>query len=510
MTKGHISKIRYLALAGAAAAALCFGAPTAQASKADDTLNIAWDVEVPNANMYFDTSRNGVIIAHHVWDALVWRDPATGDFKPALATAWNVVDDKTIELEIRQGVKFHNGDPMTADDVVYTYNYLAQPDNGILNRNFSNWIAKAEKVGDNKVRITAKDTTPLMMLYITELGIYPEKYYKEVGPDGMGLKPVGTGPYKITAVEPGKRLEFEAFADYYDSPKGKPSIKKIVQRTIPEMNTQVVELASGRLDWIWRVPQDQAERLEKSGRVQILNADTFRVGYLALNAAGGPEDSPLRKQKVRQAINHAIDVEGIVKNLVRGSSQVIHSACYPEQFGCTDDVKKYPYDPAKAKALLAEAGYPNGFNTTLYAYRDRPQNEAMLSNLAAVGIKAELRYGQYAATRDALRKGEVPIASLTWGSNSVPDVDAILPIFFGGLPDDIAKDTEVQGWLKDAASTLDQDKRKALYKQALQKIAEQAYWVPTFTYTTNYAISNALDFKPTADEIPRFWTAKWK
>lgn len=506
----RFARTKLWALAGTAAIALCLAAPSAQAGKADDTLNIAWDVEVPNVNMYFDTSRNGVIIAHHVWDGLVWRDPASGEFKPLIASSWNIVDDKTIEVEIRKGVKFHNGATLTADDVVYTYNYLAKPDNGILNRNYTSWIEKAEKVGDNKVRITAKNTNPLILLYMVEIGIYPQKYYEEVGPEGMGLKPVGTGPYKITSVDPGKRLEFEAFADYYDSPKGKAKIKKIVQRTIPEMNTQVVELASGRLDWIWRVAQDQADRLEKTGRVQVINANTMRVGYLHLNAVGGPEDSPLRKLKVRQAINHAINLEGIVKNLVRGSSQVIHSACYPEQFGCTDDVQKYPYDPAKAKQLLAEAGYPNGFTTAFYAYRDRAQNEAMMSDLAAVGIKAELRYGQYAATRDALRKGEVPIASLTWGSNSIPDVDAILPVFFGGLPDDMSKDEEVQGWLQAARSTLDQEKRKELYKKALQKIAAQAYWVPTWTYTTNYAISNDLDFKPTADEIPRFWTASWK
>ena len=103
-----------------------------------------------------------------------------------------------------------------------------------------------------------------------------------------------------------------------------------------------------------------------------------------------------------------------------------------------------------------------------------------------------------------------PIASLTWGSNSIPDVDAILPVFFGGLPDDMSKDEEVQALLVEGKSTLDQDKRKAAYKKALQKIAAQAYWVPTWTYTTNYAISNDLDFKPTADEIPRFWTASWK
>jgi peptide/nickel transport system substrate-binding protein len=119
---------------------------------------------------------------------------------------------------------------------------------------------------------------------------------------------------------------------------------------------------SGRADWIWRVPQDQAEKMAKMPKITVDNSDTMRVFFLQFDAVNKKgRNSPVNKLKVRQAISHAIDKATIQKTLVKGASRIIHSACYPSQFGCTDDVLKYEYDPAKAKKLLAEAGYPNGF-----------------------------------------------------------------------------------------------------------------------------------------------------
>jgi peptide/nickel transport system substrate-binding protein len=134
----------------------------------------------------------------------------------------------------------------------------------------------------------------------------------------------------------------------------------------------------------------------------------------------------------------------------------------------------------------------------------------MLNNLAAVGIKAELRMGQYSAMRDALRKGETPIAFMTWGSNSVPDAEAFVPVFFGGQPDDLSKDETIINWLKATSSTINPDVRKEVFAKVLKRIADQAYWVPLWTYPTNYAVSKSLDFRPTSDEIPRYYEAKWK
>jgi len=501
-----------LLAAVSAASATTLAATSAFAGKADDTLNIAWEREQPTLDYYFQNSREGIIINRHIWDCLLWLDPKSGEFKGLLAKSYKIVDDKTFEFEIREGVKFHDGSTLTADDVVGTIEFLTKPDTGKTQNQPAAWIDHAEKTGPNTVRIFAKETTPLALLYLSaDIPIYPMAYYDKVGPEGMGVKPIGTGPYKVTSVEPGKRIVFEKNADYFkDSPKGQPKIGKIVQRTIPDVNTQIVELASGNLDWIFKVPADQAEKLETLPNLVVKPASTMRIGYLTFDAAGRSGENPFQKLEVRQAVAHAIDRQAIADNIVRGGSIVVNSACYPEQFGCTQDVTKYDYDPKKAKELLAKAGYPDGFKTDIYAYRNREYLEPMIGYLSAIGIRTDLHFGKYAATRDAIRSSKVPFAFMTWGSGSVPDVDAITTVFFGGGPDDTSQDADVQKWLAEGASTMNEATRKAAYAKALGKIADMAYWVPLFTYPTNYAMSKSLNWTPTADEIPRFFTASWQ
>ncbi len=447
-----------------------------------------------------------------VWDNLLWRDPASGEFKGLLAESFKIVDDTTFEFVLRQGVKFHNGADFSAKDVIYTVEYLTRPDTGKVANQTVKWLKGAEIVGPNTVRIYALEPTPLATLYLAgDIPIYPREYYEKVGPSGMGLKPVGTGPYKVTEVQPGRKIVLEKNGNYFaGSPKGQPSVGKIVQRTIPDINTQIVELISGKLDWIFKVPADQAEKLAPMAAINVVSAGTMRIGYIQFDAAGRSGKNPFQDIRVRQALAHSIDRQAIVDNIVKGKSVVIHAACYPEQFGCTQEVAKYGYDVAKAKRLLAEAGYPKGFSTKIYAYRDRNYLEAIIGYLTAAGIKTDLHYGKYASTRDAIRANKAPLAFMTWGSGSVPDVDAITPVFFAGNPDDLAQDAEVKKSLDIGGSTVDPATRKAAYDKAFKRIAEQAYWAPLWTWNTNYAMTKDLDWTPTADEIPRFFTAKWR
>jgi peptide/nickel transport system substrate-binding protein len=488
-------------------------ASPALAAKKDDTLRIASNIVPESIDSYMNNVREGVVLAHHVWSNLVYRNPKTNEYEPELATSWKWVDAKTLDFELRQGVKFHNGDGFSADDVVYTLNFVAKPENKVVTQQNVNWIESAEKLGDYKVRVHMKKAFPAALEYLAgPVPIYPGKYYAKVGPKGMNEKAIGSGPYKVVENVPGKIVRLEKNKDYFkDSPLGQPSIGKIEFRLIPEQNTQLAELLSGGLDWIWRVPPDQAEQLKQMPNLQVVAGETMRFAFLSLASTAESPVPALRDKRVRQAIAYAIDREAIVKNLIGEGSRVLNTMCFPSQFGCTDEgAQRYPYDPKKAKALLAEAGFGNGFDLEIWAYRDRPQTEAMINYLHDVGIRATLRFVQYAAMRDALRQHKAGAAHQTWGSFSVNDTSASAPVFLKFGADDISRDEQVRDWLEIADTSVDSKVRKENYKKALDRTAAEALALPLYSIPLTYAFTKELSFTPHADEIPRFFEAKWK
>lgn len=484
----------------------------AVAGKSDDTLKIALPREMETLNVYSNTGREGVIMSRMIWDGLLYRDPVTNEYIPNLATSYRWESDTALVVGIREGIKFHNGEPFDADDVVYTLNWVANPSNGALPARNVNWIESAEEIGPNMVRINLKAPFPAALEYLSgPVVIYPNEYFAEVGPVGIGKAPVGTGPYRATSVEPGKSVMLEKYDGYHeDSPKGQPSIGKIFVRTIPEKNTQIAEMLSGNLDWIWQVLPDQASKIDEMGRFTVANESTMRIGYLSFDAAGRHGDNPMNDVRVRKAVAHAIDRDGILEALVRGASKVVHSACFPTQFGCSQDVITYDYDLEKAKSLLAEAGYTEGFEMPFHAYRERDQAEAIINNLAAIGIKTNFSYLKYQALREKIHAGEIPFRFMTWGSYSVNDASAITSHFFKHGPDDYARDPDLKVWLETADTSTDPGIRKENYLKALRRIAEEVYWLPLWSLNTYYVYTKDLEFMPTPDEIPRFFQARWK
>ncbi|WP_081884981.1 ABC transporter substrate-binding protein [Paraburkholderia kururiensis] len=510
-------RTRAFALAAGASLSLSlslFAPVSAYAGKANDTLVYASDSEPENISPYHNNLREGVIVAHMVWDTLIYRDPTTGAYKPELATAWKWESPTSLVFDLRHDVNFQNGDHFTADDVVFTFNYVVSPDSKVVTRQNTDWIKNAEKISDYQVRINLKAPFPAALEYLSgPTPIYPAAYFKKVGLEGFSKAPVGTGPYRITAVTPGVGVTMVKNPNYFrNSPLGAPKIGTIKFVVVPDPETRSAQLMTGAVDWIWRVPADQADSLKSMPNLTVVGGETMRVGYLSMDAQGtSASSSPFKDVRVRQAVNYAIDRAALTRNLVRGGSQPVYSACFRTQFGCdTTGVVKYEYNPAKARELLKAAGYPNGFDTDLYAYREREYAEAIIGDLRKVGINARLHYLQYAALRTAQRAGKTPMTFQAWGSFSVNDVSAFTSVYFKGGPDDSAKDPTVEKWLNTADSSNDAGVRKVNYSKALARISEQAYWAPLFSYSTNYAFTSSLNFKAYPDELPRFYEASWK
>jgi peptide/nickel transport system substrate-binding protein len=503
-------------------AALLLGAvEPAAAGKSNDTLVWSTSNEIDTADLYYQNLREVVILAHLVCDTLIHHDPISGAYKPLLAESYGWIDDLTLDVTLRKGIKFHNGKAFGAEDVAYTLNYASKPENAVVTALVADWIKSVEVVAPDKVRIHAKHPTPAAFEFLSGVTpIYPVGHYESGAPaaDGKksnsrgGIVPVCTGPYKIEKFTPGQSAELVKNPDYFAaSPKGQPSIGKIVYRTIPNAATQVAELITGGLDWIWDASPDNAAKLGKLPNITVKAAPTTRMSFLSLDAAGRSGKNPMQDVRVRRAVYHAIDRQAITRDLVGEGAAVLDSMCAPAQFGCATDVTVYPYDPAKAKALLAEAGYPNGFSMPLYAYRDRPYSEAVVGFLRKVGITADLRFLQWTALRPIVQQdGKAQMAQLTWGSQGILDASASVSNYFEGSADDYARDPEVEAWLKAADSTTDAAKRKDLYAKALKKIADQAYFVPIFLYGRNYAFNSELDYPVTPDELAHFYLAKWK
>jgi peptide/nickel transport system substrate-binding protein len=485
---------------------------TTQAQKSSDTLRVTWRDAVPDVDPYRNSLRTGLIVAHEAWDTLVYRDPETFKIVPALATEWKFSDPTTLDFTLRPGVKFHNGDPLSADDVVYTIQSVMNDPKVQVPSNFA-FIASAEKLGDLQVRVKLKTVFPAALEYFAMvLPIYPKAYREKLGGEAYSQKPVGTGPYRITNVNGTSAIEMERFEDYYkESPKGRPAIKYLKINEVLDAAGELTAFIGGQADWIWQYNPDQFDNLKMLPGKTAIRAGSMRIGYMQLDAAGRTgKDNPLTNLKVRQAIFHAIDRTAIAHDLVQGDSHSIDAPCYPTQFGC--DAKAavdYAYDPKLARQLMTEAGFPNGFSTTLVTYMLSSFGAALQNYLKVIGITADIQQLQVGAEVQKVMAGQTPLNFGTWGSYSINDVSAILPYFFAGGPNDYARDPQVIADVTQGGLVMDPAERLKHYSAAIKRITEQAYWLPIFTSVTQYAFAKNLKFTPFPDELPRFYLCSW-
>ncbi|MER9424682.1 ABC transporter substrate-binding protein [Mesorhizobium sp. M0317] len=504
------NKVRKYKAAVGLLALMTIGHP-AFAGKADDTLNVAFTNEIETLDYYTGTSRESLSVGRILYDGLVSKDFKSGKFVPELAESYKFNSDTQIDFKIRKGVKFHDGSPFTADDVVFTLNLVSRPDFGAKYAIAVNWIDKAEKLDNDTVRLTMKAPYPLALEMLAgNVPIYSKAYYEKVGAAGMAVKPIGTGPYKLVELTPGVGVKLERFLDYYKGgQKEQPQIGKINFRVLPESNTQYAELLNGNIDWIWRVPKDDIQRLAGQPGVHVESSPVMRFDEISLDPH--VPNSPLADVRVRKAVNYAINRKEIRDAFKGETSPIINSACNPVQFGCETDVTTYEYNPEKAKQLLKEAGLEKGINLSMVISPEGVSvAEAVKANLAAVGINLNLNNLQYAAGVEQWRAHKQDMYYSDWGAYGVGDVALSVGDFFAGTGDDVVNDPEIVAPVVEASKIMDRDRRKALYSKALKLIADRAYWVPLWVWSMNTAMSKDLELHINPDEFIPFYDAKWK
>ncbi len=493
------------------------GPSTAFADKDDDTLVVAFSREITNLDYNYGTKTEYIILGDLIDDSLFYVDPKSLDYVPSLASGFKIVDDFTVDIALRTDVVFHSGDAMTADDVVYTYQFILQDDQNSRHAKISDWLKGVERIDAHAVRFNLKEPyanlfNDLYRVRIRKNGIMGVEGNYDSNAQSNAVD--GLGPYKVVSFDPGVEVVLERHEAYFDGPKGMPAIKNMVIRSIPDGGTQQAELMSGGIHWMYSVKKDVGEAISRSGRVNYQLGASLRIGFLILDAGGySGEGHPLTDVRVRRAMNHAINRGSIASNLIGGPAKAIHTACNPVVFGCYQDVAQYDYSPEKAKALLDEAGFADGFDLDIWSYRDKEAAQALAADLGKVGIRVNLRHGKLAGLNKARANREIRAYFGTWGSTASPDTATIANIHWRD-PDsgdrNLSGNARVGELMIGAERTLDMKQREDLYAEGLSLIADQAYWVPLWTYSEGVLSSNDINFQQDPDGYPRLWNISWK
>lgn len=403
-----------------------------------------------------------------------------GKLLPGLASEWKSVDPTTWEFKLAQGRKFSDGSPVTVQDVKYTYDRAQDVSQklGITSR--ITLIDHTEIADLQTFRIVTKNPDPILLKRVAAVMVMSQKHTQDVGADALGTKPLGSGPFMMKEFRPNDRLVLVPNPNY--PKKALPS--EVTLFMIPESSARLAGLKTGELDLIGAIPVDQADLLKRDG-INIISSRNGSISgaFLFSTLEGKPTGSTL----VRQALNYAVDKDAIVKNIYKGYAQASSQLVQPETFGYNPNLKPYPYDPKKAKELLAQAGYPNGFNLTMDVLTTSSEAQAMWlliqSEFKDIGITADINlYSDYGHLGDAwygrIQRSE--ILAVTVLNSPAMDADFALTWFKGSepLPGRRFNNPDFDQAYQASTTEMDEKKRLAL----LQKALAVAHDDPPFLY----------------------------
>ena len=474
---GEISRRDVLGLAALGIAAAAPGAAWASGPEGQ----LTWGIHVSLAPTWFDPAETqGIItpfmVLYALHDAMVKPMPGA-PMAPSLAASWSVSEDAlTYDFVLRDGVKFHNGEPVTAEDVKFSFERYRGTSHDLM----KDRVAAIEIPAPGHVRFRLKDAWPdFLTFYATASGagwIVPKKYVETVGDDGFKKAPIGAGPYKFVSFTPGVELVMEAFDQYW---RKVPSVKRLVFRVIPDEATRLAALKQGEVDIVYSVRGELAEELRRTPGLTLKPVIPQGPFYVYFPQQWDPK-SPWHDERVRHAASLAIDRKSINDAITLGYSKITGSII-PYTFDFYWQPPVPVYDPEKARQLLGEAGLSGGFEAGEYYCDSSYANlaEAVVDNLQAAGFRIKLQPLERAAFIEgyAAKKftnGVIQAASGAFG-NAATRLAAFVvrggPYVYGNYPD-------IDALYQQQASELDQKKRAALLEKAQQIVYERTVFAP--------------------------------
>ncbi len=461
-------------------------------SAEDNHLNFGLTGEPVSMDPSIGNEQNSWQVYYQIFDTLIFREN-DGTYSPRLAEKWEMSEDgMELTFWLRDDVKFHNGEKFTAEDVKFTVERLLESP---YTSDIVIGIKGAEIIDDYTVKIIMEHPYGAILDCIAEVNfsIVCKKAVEE-DEEGYARNPVGTGPYKFSEWSTGEKIEVTAFDDYY---RGRASIDGITFKIMNDTSTAAIALERGELDILPRAALTDKNSLTENENIEWYETDLAGSTFVIFNYQNGP----FSKREVRQAVGYAIDKEAMLQGASEGQGTVIESILPPACFGYSEDFVGSEYDPEKAKELLAEAGYPDGFSAVLKTNEDpiyyKPA-EILQGQLSQIGINLEIEKMERGAFFTDAYGGNFEIAVFNT-TCPVPDADSILHFYFhssqieGGCNLGYVNNAEFDQILTKAQQSTDTDERMELYNKANEIVRDDGICVPL--YASKAAIAASKDLK---------------
>lgn len=475
------------------ALAMSFVAVNAFAQK-NDSIAVGIPGDAKSLDPHQATDTMSFTIAAQINEPLVTMDGKTKQLVPVLAERWDIVDPQTYKFYLKKGVKFHNGDEMTADDVMFSLKRAATT--SVHSKSWGKYIdPEGFKVID-KYTVIVKTKGPVGGFLASMKHPYASIFSKKAVENGgkeYFRNPVGTGPFMFKSWTKGEKIELTAFADYHGK---KPAYKNLTFLILPDDSSRVIALETKKADMIYAVPASDYERLSKSSKLKVVNSQGLRLLFLGMNM----QKKPLDDARVRLAIDYAINKEAYNQVVYQGQADIPAGPLLPAAAFDPKDAAPVPFDPAKAKALLAEAGYPNGMTLNLWVgnFQDRVNGATVIqSMLAQVGIKVNIQVFESASFNTKMAGTDHELFISQWGMQTNRDAGNYWTSIFhsssiGTNNWALLKDSSLDANLNKTASTVDAKERDALLQKVWDRLSELHPIVPLTVPNELYGASKNL------------------